>query len=1695
MTDKQFMTVPALDEPETTPDEARRFLRKIRAGKFQVQRETKEKLISQGNLDVLEQLEELAKNGRSLYRKNLQSVIDEVYHDSSRVLYELIQNADDAEYSKAWREGNSPFMRFTFDQQDLVIDTNEDGFTRANVEAICSLRESSKKHPSSDNSTGEKGIGFKSVFLICDNVHIQSGVWSFSFEQDEDNFLSTVIPIDTEPRQIPENVGTRIRLRYRQSCRNDILRYLAEIPSETILFLRKLQQISIQFDETCIPNSSPTSRIITRKTQFCAVQDPQRFPPIKQTNEMEAGNEYRCPVCPIAHVPRHGAAFCDHANVVHIHTSSTIREKVQRSQTHYRLSRIAFTDMPTTKGRPTVGADTEMKVELAFPINEDGTHPKTSKGGANVCAFLPMCRQENLPFSIQSDFLTMQNRQDVVDCPWNRVLREQTANAFQDTVVKFCKEESFRFSWPQYLPQERLNGNFWESFRALLVEKLRTTEILQCWDDDQLYCPGDLAILPNYFLYGEKREPLFKDLVDKIYLSRHYHEERVLEHLRTLGVRELSPDEIVERIEFDLELPNSVLREKYLQTDWHDCMCEAIKAILKGSIEHTNSENSSGSDDQNDTLSSDEGSSDDSGNTNPTTIHARLKALNIILLRDGSWVNLEEEIYFPTIGGFSIPDGLGLKLLHPDVCESHTQREFYENTLGILWCEAELVIKKIMEAHASTTESYTTSDDCEPYISHFHFLFHFRGQVANEDLKSLYAVTSEGTVRRCSDGLYFGSTKPYDTQKILEALSPSYEIDCDIILHDIYNRHVDDYTNETWKQWLQDVFLIAYYPPLGEAGGTKVSTLLEYLWRLDTSLFLGALQDHWASSYEQELDDHPNIRDILHRAPMSCHDHQKHPLNCTYFPEDELLRMSEELSVTSHMPIICLPRSDEALSHRNWDFLSKLGIRRGDQKLNFCLDALLALHKRSQSEDKPTYSSIRQVFETIGREASYRDAENLRKFFSLHPCICNPTDTSDWRFSRDCVWDGPDFLTCKLPLKCHYENSTEMEILFSKYMKLGNADWKDVASELENIKRSGKWEQTSNSTHQNRSLSLSSRIYNELHARAVAENDELALRTFCEKEELVFTERGWRAPSQCVWESKYRLPGLPGLQHDYPELKCFFVDLLGVPTVNISILLHGLIDLVQAQEPSYSDVKSMLLALGPMFNAEAAPERSFTMGLATLRKYSFLPVRLKDKAPVLQKMATRFFIADHERYGQAFEKKVELLDFTLEEFRLLKSFFRKLNLENRYLSACVTEASEVPKPSVASKDFARMQDFKKRAYFFSCPKYFNFDDSTHSKLLGIEVYTCAELQTMLTLHYGNEPLDPIQSDRIQPMFTEVNDGIQIYLPTQMSELRRCYMVELPESMLKLLGIEDQRAGHCLYFLLTEKLENLHDVLKQQDIPELTWLNPIIDGDTDELTYEMGDLGLSDANRGMERTGAMQELDLKDTRHEYNRLLEHLVRQVRKKTRTVAEEFRPFRTRDTFGTPQTNPDFWDRIGVAGELFVYELLLSLDLPGFRTADHRNWRSTIRKHVRAIHEYQNLLEYDGPDMDIVYKDTTGKFSTWLKENGWGESPGFIDAAPPVTPTSPITYYIEVKSTPGPCGKPMKMSNAQYQRMHDYRIPERGWASRTTERKVFVLWRVFDLLGQNAQYAAFVDPARLDGTILKFVADRWQVTANLDG
>ena len=102
------------------------------------------------------------------------SLATHLYCSNTRFVFELLQNTDDNSYSVATDSGAEPYTSFKIFAENIVLECNEDGFTKEKLLAICDASQSSKIGP--QGYIGEKGIGFK----VCVHGSIQSphSIWT-----------------------------------------------------------------------------------------------------------------------------------------------------------------------------------------------------------------------------------------------------------------------------------------------------------------------------------------------------------------------------------------------------------------------------------------------------------------------------------------------------------------------------------------------------------------------------------------------------------------------------------------------------------------------------------------------------------------------------------------------------------------------------------------------------------------------------------------------------------------------------------------------------------------------------------------------------------------------------------------------------------------------------------------------------------------------------------------------------------------------------------------------------------------------------------------------------------------------------------------------------------------------------------------------------------------------------------------------------------------------------------------------------------------------------------------------------------------------------------------------------------------------------------------------------------------------------
>ncbi len=562
---------------------------------------------------------------------------------------------------------------------------------------------------------------------------------------------------------------------------------------------------------------------------------------------------------------------------------------------------------------------------------------------------------------------------------------------------------------------------------------VKKSDVLEGEIKNRLRAPGKLRTIPDDFVHEEKA--LFDDLSDDVYLSLKYKDCPDYRRVRELEVRDLKWEEILERIEEDLGKTSlSKMKTTPLDNSWHDTVAELLCNFIEYKESRAKDDEDSEDDedddedgdedddedgdedddedgdedddedgDEDDDEDGDEDGDEDDDEDNDERmeddddvgggydndkhlqiLYDELRGLNIIPLQDGSWVSPNKDVYFPSVAETDVPKDLELLLVDPTACATGTRRQLYVK-LGVTECDPDMVKGKILALHNITSPGSTSFTN--DFISHFVFLYRLCKELDTRSRRMLLALARDRKRYRCSDEVYFGSDKEYDTEKLLKDLphrTASETSETTVFLHDDYDYRRSRIRNPslhelTWKQWLEKIALIRYYPPLARNGSNQeLSPVLSTVLKADPVRFLGALRAHWASSYRRECRKNPGLGDTLREAKI---DDKGQSLSYMFLPTEELVQITHTWGIRSFVPFLNLPYMTDWVSMIEWSFLTEF-ISSADPDNKFFLICLDVLKSRFHAGPTSDYSSISDIYERIAGVA--RDENNAQlKVLSL----------------------------------------------------------------------------------------------------------------------------------------------------------------------------------------------------------------------------------------------------------------------------------------------------------------------------------------------------------------------------------------------------------------------------------------------------------------------------------------------------------------------------------------------------------------------------------------------------------------------------------------------------------------------------------------------------------------------------------------
>lgn len=347
-----------------------------------------------------------------MLKRALEKII-QLYTDKSHFVFELLQNAEDAE---------AKVIRFVQHRDYLEVMHDGKPFTTANLDSLCDIGKSDKA--GNLNQIGEFGVGFKSVFGICDTVKLYSVPRQFRDQSRCEDAVSFAVeitdfinPKDIEETTIDSRFTTKFVFPYAvgrhfsgydsfDELNRAVAGKLQNLGITTLLFMKNLETIEYEIDL----GGSPV------KGEYLL--------------EKEVINDH-----------------CIMASAIGISSQKNKDEEI---------SYLRFT-------RPVDNVSTRT-VDIAFPVRKlnDGTYECQKPKSPYVSVYFPTETESKLNFIVQGPYRTTPNRSSIpADDKDNRHLAGETAALLRDSLLELRELGKLNMSFIKALP---LSEKSFESF-------------------------------------------------------------------------------------------------------------------------------------------------------------------------------------------------------------------------------------------------------------------------------------------------------------------------------------------------------------------------------------------------------------------------------------------------------------------------------------------------------------------------------------------------------------------------------------------------------------------------------------------------------------------------------------------------------------------------------------------------------------------------------------------------------------------------------------------------------------------------------------------------------------------------------------------------------------------------------------------------------------------------------------------------------------------------------------------------------------------------------------------------------------------------------------------------------------------------------------------------------------------------------
>lgn len=405
---------------------------------------------------------------------SLDSLSSDLYTDSNRFIYELLQNADDS-----CKDGSLVKVWIKLFDDNLVVAHTGSAFSDKDVRGICNVNNGTKK--SDPNKTGYKGIGFKAVFGQSKKVTIFSENEYFSFdssyqhewqwsgtqkEWEEENDRKFELPWQIIPISTPK-----------EEISSEIDQFIQNVEANVATII-KISKVNLEQTKEAIKEISDNVNTFIFLKSICEI-----------TFEVVAKD--------IIKINRENE---------HVITVQKNEESATRWLAKERNLQIPKEVMELLKDERNIPKKlleaTSIQLTLAAKIGINGLS-KLVKTDKKLYSYLPTEESKyDLPVLVNTSFLTTANRENLhVSSKWNQWIFREIAIKLFEWIAELVQGK-YALQAYHLLPTEICSDSLGKSFNQGFSEALETTPFVLC--DDGGLLKIDKVIIDSTDLSNKK---------------------------------------------------------------------------------------------------------------------------------------------------------------------------------------------------------------------------------------------------------------------------------------------------------------------------------------------------------------------------------------------------------------------------------------------------------------------------------------------------------------------------------------------------------------------------------------------------------------------------------------------------------------------------------------------------------------------------------------------------------------------------------------------------------------------------------------------------------------------------------------------------------------------------------------------------------------------------------------------------------------------------------------------------------------------------------------------------------------------------------------------------------------------------------------------------------------------------------------